>query len=115
MKGNILDNKHFKENPFRVPEGYFQQMQQEVMAQLPEQRPAMKVQTKRPRLFLHSAIAAAASVCIAIFGAMIYKSHLNQETKINASHVKVVHASYDDDSDYIMMDNADIYNYIAEL
>ena len=55
-------------NPFKVPEGYFDQLAQQVIDRLPEQqqpKPAM-VRYLRPLLY------AAACVCIALFGVTIY-------------------------------------------
>lgn len=116
MKGNILDNNKLqKENPFRVPDGYFQKVQQEVMAKLPEQEPVIKVKTSRRQLFLRLVITVAASICVAVFGAVAFVDYFNNEDNARAVNVKTVHSSEDDDSEYIMMDNADIYNYLAEL
>ncbi len=115
MKGNILDNKKLKENPFRVPDGYFQKIEQEVMANLPEQDTAMKVTINRRHSLLRPVITVAASICVAVFGAVAFMDYFHNEDNARATNVKTVHASEDDDSDYIMMDNADIYNYLAEL
>lgn len=115
MKGKILDNKKLKENPFRVPDGYFQMIEQEVMAKLPEQDSHMRVTATRRHLFLRPVLTAAASICVAVFGAVALMNYFDNEDNARATNVKTVHAAEDDDSDYIMMDNADIYNYLAEL
>ncbi len=115
MKGNILDNDKLKGNPFRVPDGYFQRVQQEVMSKLSEQKSDVKVKIKRQRLFLRPVLTAVASICVAVFGVVAYMNYFNNEDNAKATNVKAMHISDDDDSEYIMMDNADIYNYLAEL
>ena len=115
MKRNILDNKKLKENPFRTPVGYFQDVQQKLMEALPDNHNVVPVRPLVYRKFVRVALATAASVCIAVFGAVAYMHHLDAGKTEGAPYVQTSHFSDDDATYYIQMDNSDIYNYIAEL
>ena len=104
-----------KKNPFTVPEGYFDQLANQVIGQLPkeeERKPAM-LRRLRPLLY------AAACTGLAIFGISIYLNDnaseqmptetALQETFYNDSFI-------DDAADYAMLDNDDIYsNLLADI
>ena len=122
------EEKHIEElagrnNPFTVPEGYFAELQANLMKNIPSAE--TKVVKMRPRRrFLMPVIGAAASVCVAVIGATVYFQHddhlADQQT---AQHVVPV---LSDDKefcemlgdeaaeDYIMMSTGGMYKYIAE-
>ena len=101
-----------QENPFRVPDGYFDHLADQVLAALPaEEKPtARQVWMKRWRPVLY----AAACTCFALFTATLYflpGSHSNaaQQAQVEAVQKNVVDSYVDDAADYAMVDNQDIY------
>ncbi len=115
MKGNVLDNKKLRENPFRTPVGYFQNVKTELMASLPDAPVTLPAKRKHTVLSLRPLLTMAASVCIAVFGVVAYTHYFDAGKSGNQVNTQISHHSDDDASDYIIMDNSDIYNYIAEL
>lgn len=108
-----IEQKFGKENPFTVPEGYFAQLQQNIMDSLPEQETKVIKMTPRRR-FLVPVITAAASVCVAICGISIWFNKINNVEMSNVAVTTPV-SFYDDDAEnYIMMDNEDIYAYMIQ-
>lgn len=103
-----------KQNPFKVPEGYFSQLQKEIMSRLPE-RPSAVAQPTFRNTFLRPIIGVAASACLAIAGISIYSSNagFNSATD-DASTVLDKICTYDNVADYIAIDNDDIYRYLVE-
>ena len=97
-----------RENPFRVPEGYFESLTQRVMEQVPQQqkpRPRQAIlQRLRPLLY------AAACLCVAIFSVAIYLHQTNDDTVATAALDNAADYSYVDEvADYAMVDNYEIY------
>ncbi len=115
MKGNVLDDNRLRKNPFKTPDGYFQNVNRRMMDALPDTVVAAPKKRKSVVLSLRSALAVAASVCIAVFGAVAYTHYFNANEVGDPASVQTSHYSSDDASDYVLMDNSDIYNYIAEL
>ena len=110
-----------KENPFRVPEGYFDGLASQVMANLPD-RDVAPVRTARTyRLRLRAWICTAACVCIGMFGAVMYFADNGKagagmaESGVAVEASPSTYDSYDDAvADYMMIDNADIYAYLTD-
>ncbi len=116
-------------NPFRVPEGYFDQLKLEIMAKVSAEATAiaeanategakvveMEPTTTRHRL-LRPIIGVAASVCVAIFGVSVYMHNAGAGASVaeESAQTEMLFAS-DDASDYIMMDNEDIYRYLCGI
>ncbi len=125
-----LKQKIGNRNPFRVPEGYFEQLTEQVMQQLPEreqplaeQQPinmprARKVQM-RPWLY-----AAACTVLALVMGVSYYFMQSPAISTDSAPMAAVAPAaasstvsnnSYIDEvADYVMLDNTEIYAYLSE-
>ena len=116
---DIIKEKNGHENPFRVPEGYFNDLTSRIMAQLPADepvvgetvgKPALKV-TRRRQLW-KPLVACAASVAAVVFSVAIIMNDgseeaaamANEQTESNSAHDQFV----DEVADYAMMDNADI-------
>lgn len=107
---DYIRSKMGNKNPFTVPEGYFEQLTGDIMNKIPaqkEQKPAL-IKRLRPLLY------AAACVCIAVFGTVIYQNldkHTNDTMESNFSqNVAVYNDTYmDEAADYAMYDNAEIY------
>ena len=106
-------NSHMsRENHFRVPDGYFDQLTADVMARLPEKSKPAK------RVFLRPLLAAASVACVALIAVGVYfnRSNMSVETEEQVAAVTVAPLSesyIDDAADYVMMDHKDIYAYLA--
>ena len=98
----IEEEKHLREivgqrNPFRVPDGYFEQLTAQVMQQLPEQQKA-RTTMLRPWLY-----AAACMVAAMLMGVTYY---LHQDS---ADDLVADGSYYEEVADYAMIDNMAIY------
>ena len=114
-----LRSKMGKRNPFTVPEGYFEQLTQQVMARIPaeeqEKKPAAKkaiIRQLRPWLY------AAACVCVGVFTAGVLFSNsqsdnskeLQQMASMEQETINYYSDNYsDEEADYLMLDNQEIY------
>lgn len=112
---NILEQQFGKENPFRVPEGYFDNFADMLMSQLPEQK--LQVVGMRRSRFLwisHVAMVAAACLVSAFFTVVFW---LNDSDRQHPHAVATSSVSYSNDvdemADYTMMDNQDFYAYVS--
>lgn len=94
-------------NPFRVPEGYFDNFASELMKQLPEQQPVARRISLRPWMY------AAACLFVAILTTAIYFSAPDSTDKQSSvavtSSMTVEQDSFEEAADYAMLDNQDIY------
>lgn len=117
-----IDERFGRTNPFRVPDGYFDDFAKRLMERLPDTERKAKVVTMRRR-WMNAAIAVAATVCIAIFGAAVYFPHAdntaNKQQQLATASTTAQDNTTTSDSyvdqvvDYTMMDNSDIYAYLA--
>jgi hypothetical protein len=104
-----LYGKIHRDNPFRVPDGYFDRLADEVMARLPEEKPAARLVALRPWLY------AAACLCIAVIAGVSFYFNRNMQLQ-PASTDDAIYAStvpsdsyFDDAANHMMVDNQDIY------
>lgn len=98
-----------KENPFRVPEGYFDSFADQVMAQLPERK------QKAKRVMLRLWMSVAACLLVVICSVAVYFSKISSNDGVEISQMAVVSDSYmDEAADYAMIDNTDIYACLAD-
>lgn len=116
-----IQEKVGKRNPFRVPEGYFDNLTAQVMSNLPEQpKRRAKSVFMRPAFY-----AVAASVCaLLIAGAAWMWSPSVEVSSPTAVQAKAVVAQpqqqdasgeyMEEAADYMMLDNHEIYAYLAE-
>ncbi len=105
-------------NPFTVPDGYFDKLKSDILARLPEQKASPKGATGKLRQLLRPVIGIAATACVAVFGATVYTHKMNNDAAflnrfIDDNAAEMMFAS-DDAADYIMLDNDDIYLYLAD-
>ena len=114
-----IQEKVGKRNPFRVPEGYFDNLTAQVMQNLPEQ-PKRRAKS----IFMRPVFYAAASVCALLVAGAAWMWRPTAET----SSVAPVQAKaisqpqqqdnadgyFDEAADYMMLDNHEIYAYLAE-
>ena len=104
----ILD-RFGKNNPFTVPDGYFDQLASDVMAQIPKRRTVSRVVALRPWLY--------AAACMVAVVVMTLTFHFRQDnvSEMTASAAESVDNTYiDEAADYMMLDNHDIYAYLSE-
>jgi hypothetical protein len=130
MKTMNYEEKEKKErfgqtNHFRVPDGYFDQLTERVMSQLPErEKTAEQVSLSAPR---HKSrlvalrpwlYAAACMVAVVFMGVAFYFHQVKEEqTLANANVVNTTNTEsqyIDEYADYVMLDNAEIYAYLAD-
>lgn len=113
----ILEKRFGRQTPFTVPEGYFAQLQQNVMDALPEQPSKVVVMTPRHR-FLRPMVGIAASVCIALFGmAVWFGSNSDSDKNValaESDDFVEMFSDADGAAEYIMMDNEDIYAFVSQ-
>ena len=122
---DFLNSKMGKRNPFTVPEGYFEQLTQQVMDKIPQAvttemkpvwKPAKIAVMKRLRPWLY----AAACICVGVFiAAIAFNNRSEVATPQPASQQIAVNEptdynyysdSYiDEEADYAMIDNQEIY------
>lgn len=108
----FLNERMSKQNPFRVPEGYFDDFATQVMAKLPERelKPVAKHVSLRPWMY------AAAALLVAVFSVTIFFTRMDsrQEQPQQTASSMVSDTYMDEAADYAMIDNADIYACLAE-
>ena len=109
-----LINKAGKENPFRVPEGYFDSLASQVMSRVdaegnkPQDMPMIEKMAKT--VWLRPVLYAAASVC-ALFISVTAYQHFTAQPVENTTEQVAVYSdnSFAEAADYVMIDNQDIY------
>lgn len=108
-----------KENPFRVPEGYFEAFNEQMMAKIAATATSTKSvrlhdNSKKKVVWLRPFLATAACICVAIFAlALIFNQKVEQ--KDNATAQYAYNDEYIEDViDYAMLDNGDLYAYMME-
>lgn len=109
-----IRSKMGQKNPFKVPDGYFDKLTQQVMDRLPEQQTNEQQTKKKSAIIRHlrPLLYAAACICIAVFTAtFFFGSHVEEDdTMANAQQDATYSDTYiDEAADYAMIDNEDIY------
>ena len=129
---DYLNTKMGKRNPFTVPEGYFEQLTQHIMDQIPQadttetkavtremqplHKPARVAVMKRLRPWLY----AAACICVGVFIAAIAFNNRSEVAAPQSAAQQIAvndQADYgyysdtyiDEEADYAMIDNQEIY------
>lgn len=127
MKEEDIKQKFGCGNPFTVPEGYFEQLTTNIMAQLPDSPQGAKKDVHKPmvrkwRIRLMS-YAAAACVCgLMLFGvsSMMNRHHLNTSATAS-SHPKMEQYTDSEEEyinealDYAMVSNQEIALYLTDV
>jgi len=108
-----------RENPFRVPEGYFDTLTSQIMAKVEaegvEARDLKPGKEKRAKVvWLRPVLYAAASVCALFISVVAYQNYSEQGVTAPAQNVvannqMMVDDYFDEAADYVMLDNQDIY------
>ena len=120
MKTFDLD-QHPQHNPFTVPDDYFDTLTARIMEKIPEQpsQKSVELKPRRNKRWIGWTIAAAACVAIAIFFVNVFDT--KTPTAISSQATAMLDTddfSYDeqyqqDVLEYAMVDNNDIYSYLA--
>jgi len=113
----FLKQQFGKENPFKVPEGYFADFSSDLMDKLPQKETRVVKMTptfmQRSRPFMYAAVLAA----VAIFTASIFFNNKTQDDVQVATTENMMQqqpsVSDEQVDDYLMLDNEDIYAYVA--
>lgn len=119
MEEKYLIEKVGKENPFRVPEGYFDTLSSQIMAKVEAEgvapRDIKAGKEKRTKvLWLRPVLYAAASVCALFISVLAYQSHSDDGVAaptqtVVANNQMLMDDYFDEAADYVMLDNQDIY------
>ena len=125
---NELDLKKMvgNRNPFRVPDGYFEQFTEQVMQQLPAREQSIAPISAHPRarkVQMRPWLYAAACTALALMLGVSYYFMQSPATATDvapmaaatpATYVAPDNSYIDDVADYVMMDNAEIYACLSE-
>ena len=106
-----MNEELLRENPFRVPEGYFDNLTDRVMSQLPERRQKSRLLPLRPWYY-----AAASIAFVAIMG-FTYHFHQNtadEQSAIASVETNTENSYIDEVADYVMFDNTEIYACLTD-
>lgn len=121
--------KFGKGNPFKVPEGYFEDFARNIMTQLPanddtavEEEPTITLWQRIKPLLYMAAMFVGMIVCVRV----VLGTHFNNTTVGNAGNIAAVEYSLtdfdqmsDEELTFIvestMMDNYDLYQYLTEI
>ena len=103
------EEKYLKErigqrNPFRTPDGYFDQFADQLMARLPNSQPSARRMPLRRWLY--------AAACFV--GVLLMFSVYHFQEDGDAQQVAATETYLDEVANYAMMDNSDIYLALAE-
>ena len=109
------------ENPFRVPEGYFDNFAERFMAQLPEQPvagPVLKPSTPTLYRRLRPLLYAAAFLLVAVLSVTVYlnrsASDEQEQLAVATTETQLPADNYfEEATEYAMLDNYDIYMCLA--
>lgn len=122
---NILKERFGKENPFKVPEGYFDHLTERIMENLPEQeirvidiRSRQTLWQKLPLRKIAAAVAVVALLGGGSFWALQHEGDSKMVAHAKKHEQKTVSsddAAFNEMADYAMIDNETIYaSLIAE-
>jgi hypothetical protein len=122
---DILSERFGRETPFRVPDGYFDGLVDNVMSHIPNEKasedPLPKPHAASRRAVIRrltAAVLMAASVLVAVFviGGNIdsHQSVPALSSNPSAQSLSIDNSNIDEAMEYSMMDNEDMYTYLAE-
>lgn len=123
-----LNSKIGQKNPFKTPEGYFDQFTEQMMKQLPGQEEVKKpaiIRRLRPWLYAAACIALLVISVNVLYNknqptdnnpqmAMVQQSEVKTETPTE-TYSDSYDAYIEDAANYAMIDNEEIYAYLADL
>ena len=124
---NHLQKEYGTQRPFTVPENYFSELSSRVMAQIPAEEQKETVVEVKPRRatlrYLRPLAAAAMTIGVVLIGCLAYQEFDGAQGKhslVDSHLAQGAHeasASSEDDfdqaADYFMIDESDMYAYLA--
>ncbi len=115
MKEEDLIRKQFgNTNPFRVPEGYFDNLSQKIMDSLPAQEVVLPVR-KTTLWYRLRPYSVAAAVCAVVFGVGVIGYHsLQTSTPYAEVQSSTEEYTIDQVAEYAMVDNVSMYRFISD-
>jgi len=105
---NYLNQRIGRNNPFRVPEGYFEHFSSQMMEQLPERKVRSKQVFLRPWLY---AAACCAAILLTVF---TYNQHQSTFDDSQQTVVTADNSFIEEAADYAMIDNMEIYACLSD-
>lgn len=122
---DFLKQKFGRTQPFRVPEGYFDDFASSIMAQLPEYvegrdeiiKEKAKVVPLKLRWRTVARVAVAACFCGLLFGVgtmFVNRADGNSSQYISANQSITSTSELDQMADYTMIDVGDMYAYVSD-
>jgi hypothetical protein len=119
-----IEERLGKRNPFQVPEGYFDSFADRMMQQLPERSVSVEASPKmrKPALTVRMRpwLYAAACALVLVVSVWLWQSvpdasvATQPAAQLAAQQEQTVDETFDEAADYMMLDNQDIYTYLAE-
>ena len=118
---DIFDKEQLKQNPFKVPEGYFDTLNTRIMDNVARQAAAEKSEkpAQAKKVHMHVLRWAAACACVLIVGASAVIYTFKDTDTLEAPATAQQSSFTSDDAfnqaaDYTMLDNHDMYQMLAE-
>ena len=116
----FINQKFGKEQPFRVPEGYFDSFADQFMAQLPERETRVVALPIRSRWQSTRRWVAAACLTALVVGAGVWGFLRTPDAQPSSTPaMQMAVSSYnteiDQAADYVMMENEDFYAYVSDF
>lgn len=119
---DILLRKYGNKNHFITPDGYFDNLSDRLMAQLPEGNPCIDMEPRKSvkvlRIIAKYAVAACVAGAAVVGGVALLQKQDANGGEVMANKQSAVHSEYssfDEAADYVMLDNQDIYaSLVAE-
>lgn len=120
------EERHLKktlgnDNHFRVPEGYLDSLASRVTDSLPDNAAVLPHEKRSAAVLrmLRPAMCAAACICAAVFGITIYFHYMDGQDAYDtqgdtSAYTSGTYSMEDAVIDYAMMDNDEIYSYLAD-
>lgn len=116
-----IEQQFGRQNPFAVPDGYFEQFTSQMMSRLEAEKPRAQVR----RFFLRRYAVAASITAVIVGGAVwfvqprhnVAVGHLADKAHVAASvAANTASSDYNIDqmADYAMLDGQDFYSYLAD-
>lgn len=119
-----IEERVGKRNPFQVPEGYFDSFADRMMQQLPERPVSVEASPKvrKPALTVRMRLWLYAAACALVLVVSVWMWQSAPDTNVAtqpaaqlaAQQEQTVDETFDEAADYMMLDNQDIYTYLAE-
>lgn len=117
----FISQKFGKEQPFQVPEGYFESFADQFMAQLPEREARVVALPVRSRWQSTRRWIAAACITALVVGAGTWGFLRTPDAQPASQPAAQMAASssysseFDQAADYVMLDNEDFYAYVSDF